>query len=151
MLPLCYCGYSGLLRDDGECLIWEWVSLLSLREETRDLWQDYYRDKLDVAATAVGANMAPELARSMEDEMTSLLKKHGAVIALLPEIFDGVCQSLGIDPLDKELSSDDMYSACSDIGASFLWNIASLLDAFVSRRRVAHRRLATPVAMDGID
>ncbi|KAH7128876.1 hypothetical protein EDB81DRAFT_808444 [Dactylonectria macrodidyma] len=114
----CIFAFTALLKD-----------LFSLREEIRDLWQNYSSGKLDLAATAVGVNMALELARSMEEEMAPLLKKHGGAIALLPKIFDGVCQSLGINPLKKELPSDDMNFACYDIGASFLWNVASLLDA----------------------
>ncbi|KAH7000764.1 hypothetical protein EDB80DRAFT_724433 [Ilyonectria destructans] len=111
-------AFTALLKD-----------LFSLREEIRDLWQDYSSGKLDLAATAVSVNIALELARGMEEEVTPLLVKYGGAITLLPKIFDAVCQSLGLDPNEKELPSDDMNLACYDIGASFLWNVASLLDA----------------------
>lgn len=111
-------AFTALLKD-----------LFSLREEIHDLWQDYSSGKLDLAATAVSVNIALELARGMEEEVTPLLVKYGGAITLLPKIFDAVCQSLGLDPNEKELPSDDMNLACYDIGASFLWNVASLLDA----------------------
>ncbi|KAH6976511.1 hypothetical protein BKA56DRAFT_589718 [Ilyonectria sp. MPI-CAGE-AT-0026] len=111
-------AFTALLKD-----------LFSLREEIRDLWEDYSNGKLDLAATAVSVNIALELARTMEEEVTPLLVKYGGAITLLPKIFDAVCQSLGLDPNEKKLPSDDMNLACYDIGASFLWNIASLVDA----------------------
>ncbi|KAF4455159.1 hypothetical protein F53441_2448 [Fusarium austroafricanum] len=85
--------------------------------------------KIDLAAAAVGANLAIELARSMEEEMAPLLKKHGDTLALLPKYFGAVCQSLGLDPFQKERFSDDMNFACYDIGATLLYNAASLLEA----------------------
>ncbi|KAJ4016130.1 hypothetical protein NW761_015102 [Fusarium oxysporum] len=65
----------------------------------------------------------------MEEEMAPLLKNHGGVLALLPKYFGAVCQYLGLDPFQKERFSDDMNFACYDIGATFLYNAASLLEA----------------------
>ncbi|KAH7191415.1 hypothetical protein BKA60DRAFT_584785 [Fusarium oxysporum] len=65
----------------------------------------------------------------MEEEMAPLLKKHGSTLALVPKYFGAVCQSLGLDLFQEEQFSDDMNFACYDIGATLLYNAASLLEA----------------------
>ncbi|KAJ4244163.1 hypothetical protein NW764_016578 [Fusarium oxysporum] len=114
----CIFAFTALLKD-----------LIKLRKEVSNLWNEYHSGKIDLAAAAVGANLAIELARSMEEEMAPLLKKHGGALALLPKYFGAVSQSLGLDPFHKERLSDDMNFACYDIGATFLYNAASLLEA----------------------
>ncbi|KAH7460204.1 hypothetical protein FOMA001_g19618 [Fusarium oxysporum f. sp. matthiolae] len=114
----CIFAFTALLKD-----------FIKLRKEVSNLWNEYHSGKIDLAAAAVGANLAIELARSMEEEMAPLLKKHGGALALLPKYFGAVCQSLGLDPFQKERFSDDMNFACYDIGATFLYNAASLLEA----------------------
>ncbi|EXM14534.1 hypothetical protein V3481_012917 [Fusarium oxysporum f. sp. vasinfectum] len=114
----CIFAFTALLKD-----------FIKLRKEVSNLWNEYRSGTIDLAAAAVGANLAIELARSMEEEMAPLLKKHGGALALLPKYFDAVCQSLGLDPFKKERFSDDMNFACYDIGATFLYNAASLLEA----------------------
>ncbi|PON15086.1 hypothetical protein C2W62_25695 [Candidatus Entotheonella serta] len=111
-------AFAALLKD-----------LINLREEVSNLWNEYRSGKIDLGAAAVGANLAVELARSMEEEMAPLLKKHDGALALLPKYFDAACQSLGLDPFRKEKFTDDMNFACYDIGATFLYNVASLLEA----------------------
>ncbi|KAK2470412.1 hypothetical protein H9L39_18029 [Fusarium oxysporum f. sp. albedinis] len=63
----CIFAFTALLKD-----------LIKLRKEVSNLWNEYHSGKIDLAAAAVGANLAIELARSMEEEMAPLLKKHGA-------------------------------------------------------------------------
>ncbi|WKT54174.1 hypothetical protein QSH57_004758 [Fusarium oxysporum f. sp. vasinfectum] len=113
----CIFAFTTLLKD-----------FIKLRQEVSNLWNEYRSGKIDLAAAAVGANLAIELTRSMEEEMAPLLKKHGGALALLPKYFGAVCQSLGLDPFQKERFSDDMNFACYDIGATFLYNAASLLE-----------------------
>lgn len=86
--------------------------LIKLREEVSNLRNEYRSGKIDLGAAAVGANLAVELARSMEEEMGPLLKKHDGALSLLPNHFDGACQSLGFDPFLKEKYTDDMTFAC---------------------------------------
>ncbi|KAG7413153.1 hypothetical protein Forpi1262_v017248 [Fusarium oxysporum f. sp. raphani] len=114
----CIFAFTALLKD-----------LIKLRKEVSNLWNEYHSGKIDLAAAAIGANLAIELARSMEEEMAPLLKKHGGALALLPKYFGAVSQYLGLDPFQKERFSDDMNFACYDIGATFLYNAASLLEA----------------------
>ncbi|KAK7586288.1 hypothetical protein V3481_009033 [Fusarium oxysporum f. sp. vasinfectum] len=114
----CIFAFTALLKD-----------FIKLRKEVSDLWNEYRSGMINLAAAAVGANLAIELACSIEEEMAPLLKKHGGVLVLLPKYFGAVCQSLGLDPFQKERSSDDMNFACYDIGATFLYNAASLLEA----------------------
>ncbi|KAG6980387.1 hypothetical protein FocnCong_v009731 [Fusarium oxysporum f. sp. conglutinans] len=114
----CIFAFTALLKD-----------FINLRKEVSNLWNEYRSGTIDLAAAAVGANLAIELARSMEEKMAPLLKKHGGALALLPKYFGAVCQSLGLDPFQKERFSDDMNFACYDIGATFLYNAASLLEA----------------------
>ncbi|KAF4443572.1 bloom syndrome protein [Fusarium austroafricanum] len=102
----CIFAFTALLKD-----------LIKLRKEVSNLWNEYHSGKIDLAAAAVGANLAIELARSIEEEMALLLKKHGGALALLPKYFGA-----------KEQFSDDMNFACYDIGATFLYNAASLLE-----------------------
>ncbi|EXK76386.1 hypothetical protein FOQG_18873 [Fusarium oxysporum f. sp. raphani 54005] len=104
----CIFAFTALVKD-----------LIKLRKEVSNLWDEYRSGKLDLSAAAVGANLAIELARSMEEEMAPLL----------PKYFGAVCQSLGLDPFQKERFSDDMNFACYDIGTTFLYNAASLLEA----------------------
>ncbi|KAK4074670.1 hypothetical protein Purlil1_12889 [Purpureocillium lilacinum] len=105
------------------------MNLIDLREEVSNLWNEYCSGKIDLGAAAVGANLAVELARSMEEEMAPLLKKHDGALALLPKYFDAACQSQGLDPIRKEKFTDDMNFACYDIGATLQYNVASLLEA----------------------
>ncbi|SCV61293.1 uncharacterized protein FFFS_15862 [Fusarium fujikuroi] len=114
----CIFAFTALLKD-----------LIKLRKEVSNLWNEYHNGKIDLAAAAIGANLAIELARSMEEEMAPLLKKHGGALALLPKYFGAVSQYLGLDPFQKERLSDDMNFTCYDIGATFLYNAASLLEA----------------------
>ncbi|KAH7471243.1 hypothetical protein FOMA001_g13142 [Fusarium oxysporum f. sp. matthiolae] len=114
----CIFAFTALLKD-----------FINLRKEVSNLWNEYRSGAIDLAAAAVGANLAIELARSVEEKMAPLLKKHGGALALLPKYFGAVCQSLGLDPFQKERFSDDMNFACYDIGATFLYNAASLLEA----------------------
>ncbi|KAK2685023.1 hypothetical protein QWA68_016374 [Fusarium oxysporum] len=114
----CIFAFTTLLKD-----------FIKLRQEVSNLWNEYRSGTIDLPAAAVGANLAIELARSMEEEMAPLLKNHGGVLALLPKYFGAVCQYLGLDPFQKERFSDDMNFACYDIGATFLYNAASLLEA----------------------
>ncbi|EXM15213.1 hypothetical protein FOTG_16428 [Fusarium oxysporum f. sp. vasinfectum 25433] len=114
----CIFAFTTLLKD-----------FIKLRQEVSNLWNEYRSGTIDLPATAVGANLAIELARSMEEEMAPLLKKHGGALALLPKYFGAVSQYLGLDPFQKERLSDDMNFACYDIGATFLYNAASLLEA----------------------
>ncbi|KAF5234223.1 hypothetical protein FAUST_7749 [Fusarium austroamericanum] len=114
----CIFAFTTLLKD-----------LIRLRGEVSNLWNEYRSGKIDLAAAAVGSNLAIELARSMEEDMVPLLKRHGGALALLPKYFGIVCQSLCLDPSQKELCSDDMNFACYNIGATFLHNAASLLEA----------------------
>ncbi|KAF6515428.1 hypothetical protein HZS61_005334 [Fusarium oxysporum f. sp. conglutinans] len=114
----CIFAFTTLLKD-----------FIKLRQEVSNLWNEYRSGTIDLPAAAVGANVAIELARSMEEEMAPLLKNHGGVLALLPKYFGAVCQYLGLDPFQKERFSDDMNFACYDIGATFLYNAASLLEA----------------------
>ncbi|KAL9572082.1 hypothetical protein ACKAV7_003799 [Fusarium commune] len=104
-------------------------NLIKLRKKVSNLWNEYHSGKIDLTAAAVGANLAIEPARSMEEEMAPLLKWHGGALALLPKYFGAVCQSLGLGPFQKERYSDDMNLACYDIGATFLYSAASLLEA----------------------
>ncbi|PCD21189.1 hypothetical protein AU210_016615 [Fusarium oxysporum f. sp. radicis-cucumerinum] len=119
-------------ESETEC-IFAFITLLEdfikLRQEVSNLWNEYRSGTIDLAAAAIGANLAIELARSIEEEMAPLLKKHGGALALLPKYFGAVSQSLGLDPFQKERFSDDMNFACYDIGATFLYNAASLLEA----------------------
>ncbi|KAI3573588.1 hypothetical protein IWW34DRAFT_707176 [Fusarium oxysporum f. sp. albedinis] len=103
----CIFAFTTLLKD-----------FIKLRQEVSNLWNEYRSGTIALPAAAVGANLAIELARSMEEEM-----------ALLPKYFGAVCQYLGLDPFQKERFSDDMNFACYDIGATFLYNAASLLEA----------------------
>ncbi|KAH8755072.1 hypothetical protein F5883DRAFT_687405, partial [Diaporthe sp. PMI_573] len=114
----CVFAFTALLKD-----------LMNLREEVSNLWNEYRSGKIDLAAAAVGANMAIELARGMEEDMAPLLKKHDGALVLLPKFFGAICQTMGLDPFHKELFTDDMNFACYDMGATFLYNAASLLEA----------------------
>ncbi|EXA28826.1 hypothetical protein FOVG_19591 [Fusarium oxysporum f. sp. pisi HDV247] len=68
-------------ESETEC-IFAFITLLKdfikLRQEVSNLWNEYRSGTIDLPAAAVGANLAIELARSMEEEMAPLLKNHGA-------------------------------------------------------------------------
>ncbi|KAF7555341.1 hypothetical protein G7Z17_g2208 [Cylindrodendrum hubeiense] len=121
----CVFAFAALLKD-----------LINLREEVGNLWNEYRSGKIDLAAAAVGANLATELARSMEEEMAPLLKKYDGVSVMLPQFFTAACNSLGLDPSQKERVTDDMNFACYDMGVTFMCNVASLLTAI--RAAVPH-------------
>lgn len=113
-----------------EC-IFAFVALLGdlfiLREEVGSLWKEYIDGKIDLAAAATGANMAVELARTMEDDISPLLNKYGGSAAMLSAVFIAVCKNLDLDPFQKARPSDDMSFYCYKTGATFLHNALVLL------------------------
>ncbi|KAI5462203.1 hypothetical protein BGZ63DRAFT_403462 [Mariannaea sp. PMI_226] len=119
-------------ESDAECMF-VFAALLNdifkLREEVQNLWSEYRSKKIDLAAAANGANIAIELARSMEDEVAPLLNKHGSARTLIPRYFSAACRVLGRDCSQRERASDDVNFACYDIGVTFLYNCVSFLES----------------------
>ncbi|KID82807.1 hypothetical protein MGU_09899 [Metarhizium guizhouense ARSEF 977] len=95
-------------RDESiEDAIFALVALLGdysrLRQEIKSLWADYEANRLDLAAAAVATNMAFELARSLEDEITPIIRKHdGEAGELATTYFMGLCNLYGIDAGNKQ-------------------------------------------------
>ncbi|KAF5120200.1 hypothetical protein E5D57_013551 [Metarhizium anisopliae] len=93
--------------ESMEAAIFALVTLLGdysrLRQEVKSLWADYEANRLDLAAAAVATNMAFELARSMEEEIAPIIRKHdGEAGELATTYFMGLCNLYRIDPGDKQ-------------------------------------------------
>ncbi|KAL6918992.1 hypothetical protein FSST1_003018 [Fusarium sambucinum] len=85
---------------------------INLREEINSLWNEYRTGKIDLAAAAVGVNLAIELARSLEEDIAPLLESHGGSTEVLPHYYGMVCESMDLDFSEKERPSDDMNFEC---------------------------------------
>ncbi|KAM0230501.1 hypothetical protein ACHAPO_009266 [Fusarium lateritium] len=105
---------------------------INLREEINSLWNEYRTGKIDLAAAAVGVNLAIELARSLEEDIAPLLESHGGSTEVLPHYYGMVCESMDLDFSEKERPSDDMNFECYNVGSTFLYNAVNLLAAIQS-------------------
>lgn len=120
-------------EDAGSECIFAFMALMQdferLREEIFDLWEAYQDGKIDLAAAAVGVNLALELAKTTEEDISPLLKKHGGIMVLIPTLYTAACSALDLDPDYRARPSDEMNFSCYEVGASLLFNVASLLQA----------------------
>ncbi|KAK1847966.1 hypothetical protein CCHR01_09400 [Colletotrichum chrysophilum] len=69
------------------------ADFFKLREEVFGLWQQYQAGSRDLAAVAVATNTAIKLAHSMEDEVSTQLKRLGGVEELIPMGLSDTCPS----------------------------------------------------------
>ena len=87
--------------DDFDDAFFAFTALLSdydrLRTEIQALWADWVDQDLDLASVAVATNAAFELARSMEEEIEPLIRKHGGRGAMVKKCFDTLCATLGFE------------------------------------------------------
>ncbi|QPH17623.1 hypothetical protein C2857_002492 [Epichloe festucae Fl1] len=101
--------------------------LISLRQEVAALWQAYDDGGISLAAAATSANLAVELARAMEEEISPLLERHGGALTVLSEFFAAACVAAGHDPTAKARPKDDMNFACYDLGHALFHHVASIM------------------------
>ncbi|KAF3805170.1 hypothetical protein GCG54_00005916 [Colletotrichum gloeosporioides] len=106
------------------------ADFFKLREEVLGLWQQYQAGSRDLAAVAVATNTAIKLAHSMEEEVSTQLKKLGGVKELIPMVFGGACAAQGLHPEDKRQPTDDYNYRCYAETNFFLYNILCLLNAY---------------------
>lgn len=101
--------------------------LITLRQEVAALWQAYDDGGISLAAAATSANLAVELARAMEEEISPLLERHGGALTVLSEFFAAACVAAGHDPTAKARPKDDMNFACYDLGYALFHHVASIM------------------------
>ncbi|KAH9225214.1 hypothetical protein K456DRAFT_1905059 [Colletotrichum gloeosporioides 23] len=106
------------------------ADFFKLREEVFGLWQQYQAGSRDLAAVAVATNTAIKLAHSMEDEVSTQLKKIGGVEELIPMVFGGACAARGLHPEDKRQPTDDYNYRCCAEANMFFYNTLCLLNAY---------------------
>ncbi|KAF5495240.1 hypothetical protein CGCS363_v010319 [Colletotrichum siamense] len=106
------------------------ADFFKLREEVFGLWQQYQAGSRDLAAVAVATNTAIKLAHSMEDEVSTQLKKLGGVEELIPMVFGGACAARGLHPEDKRQPTDDYNYRCYAEANMFFYNTLCLLNAY---------------------
>lgn len=106
------------------------ADFFKLREEVLGLWQQYQAGSRDLAAVAVATNTAIKLAHSMEDEVSTQLKKLGGVEELIPMVFGGACAARGLHPEDKRQPTDDCNYRCYAEANMFFYNTLCLLNAY---------------------
>ncbi|KAJ5009895.1 hypothetical protein K4K57_008074 [Colletotrichum sp. SAR 10_99] len=106
------------------------ADFFKLREEVFGLWQQYQAGSRDLAAVAVATNTAIKLAYSVEDEVSTQLKKLGGVEELIPMVFGGACAARGLHPEDKRQPTDDYNYRCYAEANMFFYNTLCLLNAY---------------------
>ncbi|KAJ0363367.1 hypothetical protein COL26b_012988 [Colletotrichum chrysophilum] len=106
------------------------ADFFKLREEVFGLWQQYQAGSRDLAAVAVATNTAIKLAHSMEDEVSTQLKRLGGVEELIPMVFGGACAARGLHPEDKRQATDDYNYRCYAEANMFFYNTLCLLNAY---------------------
>ncbi|KAF9873622.1 hypothetical protein CkaCkLH20_08732 [Colletotrichum karsti] len=111
--------FSSLLAD-----------LFQLREEITDLWNEYRAGTKDLAAVSVATNTAFQLARSMEEEVSTLLDRIGGVMELIPMTYSSACASRNLDYDEIQRPTDDFNYDCYPEGNQFFYNALNLLNAY---------------------
>jgi hypothetical protein len=128
--------YISEQEDTWDYTVFALVSLLNdydkLNKEIKSLWIRYSTDTLDIAAVSVATNTAFELARSMEDEIKSLLDKHGGAASLATSYFFELCTASGINAEVKELPGDPYNMEAYGLAKHCLANGIALLSSYAT-------------------
>ncbi|KAL6693182.1 hypothetical protein J3F84DRAFT_396640 [Trichoderma pleuroticola] len=109
------------LLDDYHCL----------RIEIKSLWADYVFGSLDLAAVSVATNVAFELARNMEEEIESLLRKEGGGAFVANRYFAAICTAFGIEMNAKKQPGDPYNLDAYDLADMCMMNSLTLLASYL--------------------
>ncbi|KAJ2901885.1 hypothetical protein MKZ38_001277 [Zalerion maritima] len=106
------------------------LEFLKLRSQVKVLWKAYLQGVLELAAAAVAANTAIDLARSMEEDAAPLIEKHGGVEKMLSKWYYASCLVEGYDPMERELPGDDINMKTYEISDGMMYNVMGFLSAW---------------------
>lgn len=105
--------------------------LSRMRTEVAELWKKYEFGEMDIAAVSIATNTAIELAKNFEDEISSLVQKHGGSSLFHTKYFHAVSDALGVNPEDKKRPIDDYNFAAYDTADTLFINTLINIIAFV--------------------
>ncbi|PNP48178.1 hypothetical protein THARTR1_10373 [Trichoderma harzianum] len=117
-----------------------WMSFLHLRRfwmtiiasgSRSSLWADYVFGSLDLAAVSVATNVAFELARNMEEEIESLLRKEGGGAFVANRYFAAICTAFGIEMNAKKQPGDPYNLDAYDLADMCMMNSLTLLASYL--------------------
>lgn len=104
--------------------------MLQLRAQVRELWHNYAAGTIHLTPVAIATNTAIQLARAMENDVETLIRKHGGVEELLGMYYGGVCMAIGKDATKRARPDDAISMACYDEADHFMLNAFVSIDAF---------------------
>ncbi|GKT50537.1 uncharacterized protein ColSpa_10718 [Colletotrichum spaethianum] len=114
--------YTAFLKD-----------LAQLQDEILELWSEYKKGSVDLAAVSVATNTALQLARNMEQGIAPAMEKLEGAMGAIHMFYEAACAARGLDPLEKENFGDDFNYKCYQDGSELCFNTFSLLNSFNSK------------------